>query len=90
MNNYNDNDGASLVFNDYPLFVKDVIIKFPCVTTIDTSIIDNVTNFSTFEVKGMVRLIYDTKKNGNMRGKKVGTRKKSKHSKVTPYRGKEV
>jgi len=91
MNDYNDNDdGASLLFNNYPLFVKDTIIKFPCVTTIDPRIIDNTTNFSAFEVKGMIRLMYDSTKNGNMRGKKAGKRKIAKHSRVTPYRGKKV
>lgn len=91
MSNYNDNDdGASLLFNNYPLFVKDTIIRFPCVTTIDPRIIDNTTNFSAFEVKGMIRLMYDSTKNGNMRGKKVEKRKIAKHSRVTPYRGKKV
>ena len=90
MNDYNDNDGASLLFNDYPLFVKDTIIRFPCVTTTDTSVIDNTTNFSPFKVKGMIRLMYDSTKNGNMRGKKVEKRKMAKHSRVTPYRGKKV
>ena len=92
MSNYNDNDddGASLLFNNYPLFVKDTIIKFPCVTTTDTSVIDNTTNFSAFEVKGMIRLMYDSTKSGNMRGKKVEKRKMAKHSRVTPYRGKKV
>ena len=94
MSDYNDNDdGASLLFNNYPLFVKDTIITFPCVTTHDTSIIDNVTNFSTFEVKGMIRLMYDrrgsTDSIGDRRGKK-GNRKVAKHSRVTPYRGKKV
>ena len=88
MNDYND-DGASLLFNNYPLFVKDTIIRFPCVTTHDTSIIDNVTDFDTFKVKGMVRMMYD-KRGNSCKGRKGHKNKKAKHSRVTPYRGKKV
>jgi len=94
INDYNDNDdGASLLFNNYPLFVKDTIIRYPCVTTHDTSIIDNVTDFDPFKVKDMVRLMYDRRGSanniGDRRGKK-GNRKVAKSSRVTPYKGKKV